>query len=209
MMPSIQDSQTPALPSKRQLATTTAMALAVATTLLVTVVLPAEYGLDPLRTGKALGLTRLSDPPSTPDVVAAPAGGAALTPTIDGPIGHYPAPFKSDTTQFVLGPYEFVEYKYRLEKGAIMLYSWTGTAAVVHDFHGEPQGGGENAAVSYEKKPRRDASGSFTAPFSGIHGWYWENPGADPITVNLTSAGFYSAALEIRSDRTRRTHELR
>lgn len=204
----VRDAPAQPLPSRRQLATTTAWALGVATALLVTVVLPAEYGIDPLRTGRALGLTRLAAPPAAPDVVAPPAG-SALLPIVDGPIAHYPGGFKADTAQFVLGPYEFVEYKYRLEKGAAMLYSWTGTAAVIHDFHGEPETGGENAAVSYEKKARRDASGAFTAPFSGIHGWYWENPGAETITVTLTTAGFYSSAVEIRSDRTRKTHELR
>ena len=34
--------------------------------------------------------------------------------------------------------------------------------------------------------------GSFTAPFSGIHGWYWENFGTTPVTIQLMSAGFYS-----------------
>jgi hypothetical protein len=208
MIPSPGESQ-PRVPSKRQLAWTTGLALAAAAVLLVTIVLPAEYGLDPLRTGRALGLTRLSDPLPAADRASAPVAGSPLVPTSDGPIAHYPARFKTDSTQFVLGPYEFVEYKYHLEKGAVMLFSWTATAPVLHDFHGEPQSGGENAAVSYEKKARRDGDGVFTAPFPGIHGWYWENPGADTITVNLTSAGFYSAALEIRSDRTRRAHELR
>ena len=208
MTPSSRDPETPPLPSRRQLAATTGWALMVAAGLLVTVVLPAEYGIDPLRTGRALGLTRLSAPLETPAILAPPAG-SALLPVLDGPIAHYPRAFKTDTAQFVLGPYEFVEYKYRLEKGAAMLYSWTGTAAVIHDFHGDPDGAGEDAAVSHEKKARRDGNGAFTAPFSGIHGWYWENPGAEAITVTLTTAGFYSSAIEIRSDRTRKIHELR
>ena len=122
----VRDGAAQPLPSRRQLATTTAWALGVATVLLVTVVLPAEYGIDPLRAGRALGLTRLSAPPAAPDVISPPAG-SALLPIVDGPIAHYPGGFKTDTAQFVLGPYEFIEYKYRLEKGAAMLYSWTGT----------------------------------------------------------------------------------
>ena len=207
MIPPDAPSPPPVLPSRRQLAKTTVLALAIAAALLVTVVLPAEYGLDPLGTGRALGLTRLSDPPPPAD--PGPAPGAPLAPTAEGPIAHYPAAFKTDSTQFVLGPYEFVEYKYRLEKGAVMLYSWSATAAVIVDFHGDPQAGGEQAAVSHEKETRQSANGEFTAPFAGIHGWYWENPGGESITVNLTSAGFYSSAIEIRSDRTRKIHELR
>ena len=209
MMPSAPDSRTPSPPTKGELARTTALALVAAAAILTTIVLPAEYGLDPLRTGRVLGLTRLSDPPPPLDTVPAPAAGAAQVPTVEGPVAHYPAAFKTDTTQFVLGPYEFVEYKYRLEKGAVMLYSWTATAAVIQDVHGDPHGGGEQAAVSHEKKTRRGANGEFTAPFPGIHGWYWENPGGETITVSLTSAGFYTSALEIRSDRTRKIHELR
>ena len=50
------------LPSSRQLAVTTLAALAVAGVILVTIVLPAEYGIGPLGTGELLGLTAMSRP---------------------------------------------------------------------------------------------------------------------------------------------------
>lgn len=193
------------LPSRVKLAQTTAIAAAAAAIILVTVVLPAEYNLDPLGTGRALGLTRISAP--TVEERLAPATGRPLAPILNGPIGLYPADYKVDSTQFVLGPYEFLEYKYHLEQGATMLYAWKSTATVVHDFHGEKDSA-RGDAVSFEKKDRREGTGTFTAPFTGIHGWYWENPGGESITVTVRSAGFYSGALEFRSDRTRRPHEL-
>ena len=52
------------IPSKRRLAVTTAISLCIAGLLLVTVVLPAEYGVDPLGTGRALGLSVISAPVS-------------------------------------------------------------------------------------------------------------------------------------------------
>ena len=195
----------PVLPSPRQLARTTAIAAAVAIVILISIVVPAEYGRDPLGSGRLLGLTRMSAPQAG-EPLPAPAG-QTLAPVQQGPIGLYPAPYETDSTQFVLGPYEFVEYKYHLEQGATMLFSWKSTAAVAHDFHGDPAAA-PNAPVSYEKKDKREAAGSFTAPFTGIHGWFWENPGGETVTVTLTSAGFYSSALEFRSDRTRKTHEL-
>jgi hypothetical protein len=199
---------TPALPSTRKLAQTTAIALVVAAIILVTLVLPAEYAIDPLGTGRILGLTRISAPPAAvKEEPAAPAGTQRLTAVQNGPIGLYPAEYKTDSTQFVLGPYEFVEYKYRLEQGATMLFSWKSTAAVAHDFHGDPAAT-PDAPISFEKKDRREASGTFTAPFAGIHGWFWENPTGETVTVTLTTAGFYSSALEFRSDRTRHAHEL-
>ena len=45
-----------------------------------------------------------------------------------------------------------------------------------------------------------EASGTLTAPFSGIHGWYWENVGDQEITVTLTSAGYYNMSHEFRAD---------
>ena len=47
-------------PSKKAIAKATGIALAVALLLLFTTVLPAEYGVDPLKTGAALGLTGLA-----------------------------------------------------------------------------------------------------------------------------------------------------
>ena len=137
-----------------------------------------------------------------------PSNATSSTPVQDGPVAHYGGEYKVDSTEFSLGPYEYVEYKYHLEKGAALLYSWTASAQVIHDFHGQPDGGKPGDEESFDKRPRRQGSGSFIAPFSGIHGWFWENPGSDTITVKLASAGFYSAAVEFRIDKTRRSHEL-
>ncbi len=210
-MTSQTDLQTPAPPSLSTLAKTTVIALVVAGVLLVTLVLPAEYAIDPTGTGRWLGLTEIASPSLAPVEVVS-ADGAALAPAQNGPVGEYPAEFKLDVFEITLQPYEYVEYKYHLEQGATMLYSWTANAPVIHDFHGErpsDASGGAPVEESFDKRDRRQASGSLTAPFSGIHGWYWENPGGEPIRIRLTSSGFYSAALEIRSDRTRRTRKLR
>jgi hypothetical protein len=195
------------LPSTLKLAKATGIALLVAIVLLVTVVLPAEYGLDPLGTGAALGLSQLSASTPAADEVPPPVA-TTLAPTVEGPVANYPAEYKVDSVEFEIGPYEYVEYKYRLEKGASMLYSWTADSDVIHDLHGEADGAEKDSAQSFEKRNRREANGMLTAPFSGIHGWYWENPGGAPIKVRLTTAGFYSAALEIRLDHSRHPHEL-
>ena len=209
MMPSDPQIDSPQLPSMRRLAVTTVVAILVAAAILVTIVLPAEYGIDPLRTGAALGLTPLAGPVATatqnddlPGNVSAPAVQQ------EGPVGHYATAYKIDQTQFVLGPYEYVEYKYRLEQDATMLYSWAADGGVVHDFHGEREGGWVTASESFDKKARREDHGTFTAPFSGIHGWFWENPGGGTVTVRLSSAGFYDSAIELRFDKTRHPRTL-
>ncbi|ODS57800.1 MAG: hypothetical protein ABS36_04990 [Acidobacteria bacterium SCN 69-37] len=191
------------------LAKTTAIVLAAAGLILMTIILPAEYGIDPLGAGERLGLTAIANPPVT--IIEMPKSeGAPLAPTANGPIGEYPHEFKLDTFEVALGPYDYLEYKYSMEKGATMVYSWTASAGVHHDMHGEHPavGGGEPEAESFDKKDRQEAAGSYTAPFTGIHGWFWENPGGDTIKIRLTTAGFYSGAIEIRSDRTRHPHTL-
>jgi hypothetical protein len=62
------------------------------------------------------------------------------------------------------------------------------------------------AEESFDKSARKQSSGAYTAPFSGIHGWFWEIPGGTPIKIHLASAGFYTSAVEIRSNRRRYPH---
>jgi hypothetical protein len=87
------------------------------------------------------------------------------------------------------------------------VYSWTATAGVKHDLHGKPDEKGREEE-SFDKKPRQEGHGDYRAPFTGIHGWFWENPEADTIRIRIHTAGFYASAVEFRSDRTRRAHEL-
>jgi hypothetical protein len=197
-------------PTVRQLVRTTLIALAIAAVLLVTMVLPAEYGIDPLGTGRWLGLTAIANPPMQP-VQEASSAGKALSPVAKGPLAEYPGEFKLDVYTVTLQPYEYVEYKYHLEKGATLLYAWSATAPLMQDFHGQRAHAaeGQPAEESFDKADRRASSGSLTAPFAGIHGWYWENPGATPVTITLTSSGYYASAVEIRSDRSQHPRVLR
>jgi hypothetical protein len=172
----------------RRLALATFGALIVAGVILVAVVLPAEFGRDPLGTGNALGLLDLYSG------AAEPAPAAAAPPSAIPPM----TMFKVDSVVFTLRPSEGFEYKYRIEKGGGLVYAWTATRPVNFEFHGEHDGAGLGVAVSYEKSTATRASGSFTAPASGIHGWFWENTTDDPITLTLTSSGFYSWADEFR-----------
>jgi hypothetical protein len=189
-------------PSKQAIAKATGIALAVAVVILFTTVLPAEYGIDPLKTGKLLHLTDLAkatgskaeSKPVGARPVAAPAGIYTAQPGI----------FKTDSEDLSLMPGEGVEIKYHMQKGAGMLYSWKATGPVAFEFHGEP-----------DKKPNKDyfesyelndqagsdhSSGSFTAPSTGIHGWFWENKGKKEVQIHLVTAGFYDSAKMMAGD---------
>jgi len=164
-------------PSARNIALASAAAFIVAVMAVVTVVLPAEYGIDPLGTGGALGLLGLSRVQ---------------------PIGPEDAAYNTDALELELAPTEWAELTYRLEEGSGMLFSWEATGAVSFNFHSAPDGAPPGYAESFDAEEVDQANGSYTAPFTGIHGWYWENRGSDYVTIRMSTAGFYSEAHEAR-----------
>lgn len=194
-------------PSSRRVVAASLASLLSATALLFIAVLPAEYGVDPLGTGHLLGL--MPAPVAESATVPTPSGlTTPLIPTSVGPIQYFQAPFSTDTATFLIGPYDYVEYKYRLERGAGMTFAWKASAPVTQDLHGDPDGADDHDEQSFDRRQGSEASGTHTAPFAGLHGWMWENPGGTPITVTLTSAGFYSSATEFRPNRRQFPHPL-
>lgn len=177
--------------SKRAILKATGIALAVALLILFTTVLPAEYGIDPLKTGAALGLTGLSKASDTKT-----AGRA--TPAQVGIYTPQPATYKVDSEDLSLRPDEGVEIKYHMQKGAGMVYAWKASGKVQFEFHGEPdKKPNKDYFESYEldDKVGRDHSfGSFTAPTTGIHGWFLVNKEKQEVMIHLTTAGFYDSA---------------
>lgn len=184
---------TSAKTSLGRILTATAVALTVALILLVIAVLPAEYGIDPLGTGRALGLTALAGTeeaqPSSPSTLE------AVRPGVNTPQSGLLA---RDSFTVELRPFEGVEYKYRVEQGGSLVYAWTASSNVGYDFHGEPDGAPAKYSESYGKGDGRSAQGVFIAPTRGIHGWFWENPSAGRVTITLTTSGFYSSSTEYR-----------
>jgi hypothetical protein len=184
-------------PSRAAIAKASAVALLGAIAILFVAVLPAEYGIDPLRTGKLLHLTDLA---KASEAKSQPQAAAGARP-VAAPAGIYTAQstsYKVDSEDLSLIPGEGVEIKYHMRKGAGMIYSWTATGKVLYEFHGEPdKKPNPDYFESYEldDKTGKDRSyGSFTAPTTGIHGWFWQNKGNKPVDIHLTTAGFYDSA---------------
>jgi hypothetical protein len=100
---------------------------------------------------------------------------------------------------FELKPAAGLEFKYRLDKGAAMVYSWTASGPVKFELHGEPDGARPGYADTYGTGESQTGLGFFVAPSRGIHGWYWENAGKTPVWMTLKASGFFTAALELRS----------
>jgi hypothetical protein len=174
------------VPSRARLALATLVALLVAGIVLVTVVLPAEYGIDPLGTGEALGLIVLS---GTGD----PLGEITVRP--DGIIAQ-PRSFRVDRRRFELDPGEYVEYKFEMEQGGTMVYTWTADGPVRSEMHSEPWWAGSNAQFFEVEEATDQRHGSYTAPFPGVHGWYWLNQTDARINLTLDAAGFFESSTE-------------
>lgn len=199
-------------PSKRQILKATSLAIVVAAILSVSVVLPAEYGIDPLRPGAALGLLSLSKASAAPAAVRTTSPATEPAPEEDAPVikGVFvaqPGRYKIDSRELTLGIGEGMEIKYHMQKGAGMVYSWTANRAVQYEFHGEPDvkpaGAGEDYFESYEKddaQGKKESHGTFTAPSAGIQGWFWDNESGGPVTIKLVTAGFYDYILQNKDD---------
>ena len=111
-----------------------------------------------------------------------------------------PANYQQDSIDIALEPGEGMEYKYHLQPGGVLLFSWTSDAPVHYELHSEPDGSPRGFSESYDKQDdQSEAHGSFAAQFAGIHGWYWENRTERAVTIRLVTAGFYSESLEFRS----------
>jgi len=183
---------------RQRIALAAGAALLVAGVILVTCILPAEFGLDPLGTGAKLGLIELGVVGQRVEALEASKSNGAATGVAT--VAHQDAPFKQETVQFRIAARQGMEYKYRLDKGEALLYSWKATVPVNYELHAEPDGAPRGYAQSYEKvNATQQASGQLNAPFPGIHGWYWENPSDQEITVTLTTAGYYNMSHEFRS----------
>jgi hypothetical protein len=207
------------LPSSRQLVRSTVIALAVAMGLLVTVVMPSEYAVDPTGVGRAMGLTQMGEIKITlaQEAVAdelaaqqakAPVAAVAATPTpapVQAPTPAQqlaaaepvqPVPqktaAKSDEVTMTLKPGEGREIKLEMLKGSVVSYQWTASAPVNHDTHGETYNAAQGDFHSYSKgRQVKGDSGELTALFDGTHGWFWRNRTSGNVTIALQTSGDY------------------
>ncbi len=188
------------LPTTKQLLKSTGIALVVATGILVTVVLPAEYGVDPTRIGSVLGLTEMGrvkqqlaaeaeadaaldaqSPTTAEDEVAAPA------PTSE-PVAEVQA--RTDETIVELAPDQGVEIKLTMEEGATVRFNWESSGGRInYDTHADRPGVDYHG---YERGSLQRQTGELTAAFTGSHGWFWRNRSGEPVTITLQTSGAYT-----------------
>lgn len=207
------------LPSTAQLLRSTIIAAIIACVLLVTVVMPSEYAVDPTGMGRALGLTQMGEvkiqlaeearadaaaaqtptPPPAETIAAEPA---VATTTPAAPAEVIPAPEQPAAPQqaalqhemsITLSPNQGAEVKLEMKQGAKVNYLWTANGGVVnYDTHGDPYNAPRDFYHGYGKgRSTPEDSGVLEAAFDGKHGWFWRNRSNKPVTVTLRTQGEY------------------
>ena len=206
--------QSQPLPSTRRLLKATAIAVAIAAILLVLVVLPAEYGIDPTGVGSRLGLdalgssgkaAALSAPEASSELPGADAKpgdaaevvkahevfGASPGQSFDtGAVSRTVTSSRNDNLEVTLPPGKGAEVKALLKAGDGIAFHWTASGDVALDMHGERTGAKDAWTSYWIEAAAREGSGTFIAPFEGSHGWYWQNRGTEAVTVRIEVSGF-------------------
>ncbi len=209
------------LPSSAQLLKSTIVAIGLSATVLVTVVLPSEYGIDPTGIGKVLGLKEMGEIKS--QLADEAEADRQRSSGLDGRsgsatgrqasiIGQFLASLiatpayahdgqdqydrQTDETSLTLVPGEGMELKLEMHKGDVLEFGWkTGGAVVNFNLHGEAEG----QSVTYEKgRAVAGKTGQFTARFDGEHGWWWRNRTGKDVTIILRTSGRYGDIKQYR-----------
>lgn len=207
-MPSLDE-----LPTSSQLVRSTLLAVVSAGALLVAVVLPSEYGIDPTGVGRMFGLTEMGEikmqlaAEAEADAAAptAPIQSAESSATLI-PSAAAPAPAaetgaaRNDQMELSLAPGEGAEIKVTANEGTQIAFDWSVSGGHVnYDTHGDGKPGAPRSFYhGYGKgKESTGERGTLVAAFAGSHGWFWRNRSGAPVTVTLRTEGGYTAIKRI------------
>lgn len=201
-------------PPARKILISVVAAVVVAAVVLVTIILPAEYNIDPTGVGGALGLTALNAPAQpggkTIQIVEVVGGNEKYRevpiPDFGEPVPlPNPAVFqkqgavaRADSKTVTLQPNEKTEIKTLLKAAQVVTFSWRAEGGLVYvDFHGHEPDAGDDYWVRYEEQESgSEGSGSLVAPFAGEHGWFWMNISEQPVTIKLEVSGYYDKIVD-------------
>ena len=135
--------------------------------------------------------------PATPPIPEAVKGWREY-PLRDGVVSIQPAKWRTDTIDVPVPAGKGLEYKLTMKKGEGLVYSvrygrLADPALMLTEFHGHTkQVDGVGDLMFYSKTGGTPESGVFTAPWDGIHGWYFKNDSPKDVVVTLELAGFYA-----------------
>jgi len=179
------------LPSSAQLLKSTIIAFVVASFLLLLVILPAEYGVDPTGVGHALGLKKMGEIKKSleeesltePEILK---DNLTKNEKVKSEIFEE----KQDIMEVQISSEQGIEIKLEMKKGAIAQYKWsTENGALNFNLHGDGYKGMHKSATYKKGKMVASDKGELVAEFDGYHGWFWRNRNDVSVTVRLEATG--------------------
>ncbi len=195
------------LPSSKDLLRSTKIALIGAIVILVTIVLPAEYAVDPTGIGGLLGLKKMGEIKQSlaKEAEAQDTKNASINssePPMSQLVPQNPNPSdttgvinqntspetKKETMTAVIKPNGTAGLKAKISKGDTITYIWKASGwALNYDAHGE---WGLRDFAQYEKWVGETSyEGTITADFDGAHGIFWRNRWNQDVTVIFEVSG--------------------
>lgn len=210
------------LPSTRSLIKSTVIAAISAIFILITIVLPAEYGIDPTGIGNLIGLKKMGDiKVSLAEEAATERAAEAMLSAAPVPLSEVAKDRETEEAVSVIGdlaepevqaavdlprdemtvtlaPNEGAEIKVALKQGEQVIYKWwTDNGRANFDIHGDS----EPLNISYHnysKGSEMQSEGTVEAAFDGYHGWFWRNRTQNEITITIQTNGDYSEIKRIK-----------
>ncbi len=198
------------LPSSAQLLKSTVIAIITAIAILITIVLPAEYAIDPTGVGRMLQLTEMgeikqqlaeeAERDHQQEEQKAPSGntsGSLFNGLFAMFIGTAQAQSSTaawtDEISYTLEPGQGIEVKLAMEEGAEVEFKWVADGGKLnYDLHGDASG----QETSYKKgRGVEGDEGVLQAGFTGKHGWFWRNRDKQNVTFTLFVRGAYSEVI--------------
>jgi len=179
------------LPTSSQLLKSTIIAFVVASFLLLLVILPAEYGVDPTGVGHALGLKKMGE-------IKKSLEKEALTEpeilkdnlTKNQKVKSEIFEEKQDIMEVEIASGEAIEIKLEMKKGTVVKYQWTTiNGGLNFDLHGDGYKGTHKSATYKKGKMVASDKGELVAEFDGYHGWFWRNRNDATVKVLLEVTG--------------------
>ena len=176
------------LPSTKKLLNSTILAIGVAAIILITTVLPAEYGIDPSGVGEILGLKKMGEikVSLSEKAISNKSEPAISTSDIEYNSSNYISQKGEITISFE--PNEGRELKVTMRKGDQISYNWKTDGEVIyfaaHTDSGEPH--------DYSEGTMKSDKGVLKAFCDGRHGWWYKNRTSEVVTLTLQVDGKYS-----------------
>lgn len=112
----------------------------------------------------------------------------SYVPAIGDPVA---TPIRQDVVELTVPARGQLEFKTRMAEAAEFQYSWTADAELSYDLHGDVSSAQGERVESYETGTANTREGDFKAPFTGRHGWFWQNAGVTDVQLTLRLRGEY------------------